>query len=189
MVPYSVAVVNKSLPAPHEYYVVPNSAHFAFLSPCPPAAARVHPDLCTDAPGFDRIAFHNEFDADVLAFCASISPGSTNRRTINLLSFHVIELTQDQRKRAMAEPNPMAVIADSSRSPRRPPTRSLSATTSPKPSGSCNSRIPRKMRSTCWGVPSLTRLQMTRRHRYFVRSLVGVGGAAKAAIINHGNAM
>ena len=68
VVPYSVAVVNKSLPAPHEYYVVPNSAHFAFLSPCPPAAARVHPDLCTDAPGFDRIAFHNEFDADVLAF-------------------------------------------------------------------------------------------------------------------------
>jgi len=66
--PHSVAAVNNSLSAPHEYHVAPNSAHSAFLSPCPPAAAKAHPDLCTDAPGFDRVAFHSEFDADVLAF-------------------------------------------------------------------------------------------------------------------------
>jgi predicted dienelactone hydrolase len=24
--------------------------------------------ICTDAPGFDRVAFHKEFNADVLAF-------------------------------------------------------------------------------------------------------------------------
>lgn len=26
------------------------------------------PDLCTDAPGFDRSAFHGRFDADVVKF-------------------------------------------------------------------------------------------------------------------------
>jgi predicted dienelactone hydrolase len=26
------------------------------------------PDICTDPPGFDRAAFHKDFDARVLAF-------------------------------------------------------------------------------------------------------------------------
>jgi predicted dienelactone hydrolase len=30
--------------------------------------ANNRPELCTDAPGFDRAAFHKQFDADVLAF-------------------------------------------------------------------------------------------------------------------------
>ena len=66
--PDSVAAVNSSLPAKHEYHVVPNSAHFAFLPPCPPVLANNRPELCTDAPGFDRAAFHKQFNADVLAF-------------------------------------------------------------------------------------------------------------------------
>jgi predicted dienelactone hydrolase len=66
--PESVAAVDRGLPAAHEYHVVPNSAHFAFLTPCPPVLAKVRPELCTDAPGFDRVAFHKQFDADVLAF-------------------------------------------------------------------------------------------------------------------------
>jgi predicted dienelactone hydrolase len=53
-----VAAVDRNLPAQHEYHVVPNSGHFAFLSPCPPALARSVPEICTDAPGFDRAAFH-----------------------------------------------------------------------------------------------------------------------------------
>jgi predicted dienelactone hydrolase len=64
----SVAAVDKSLPAEHEYHVVPNSTHVAFLFICPPALAKARPELCTDAPGFDRAAFHKEFNADVLAF-------------------------------------------------------------------------------------------------------------------------
>jgi predicted dienelactone hydrolase len=68
VVPDNVEVAEKSLPAPHEYHVVPNSAHFAFLTPCPPAALKAKPELCTDAPGFERVAFHKEFDAAVLAF-------------------------------------------------------------------------------------------------------------------------
>lgn len=66
--PESIAAVERSLPAKHEYHVVPNSAHFAFLTPCPAALANARPELCTDAAGFDRAAFHKEFNADVLAF-------------------------------------------------------------------------------------------------------------------------
>jgi len=51
-----------------EYHVVPNAAHFAFLAPCLPALARELPEICTDRPGFDRVAFHRQFDVEVLAF-------------------------------------------------------------------------------------------------------------------------
>jgi hypothetical protein len=44
------------------------TGHFAFLAPCPPAFAKARPELCTDAPGFDRLAFHRQFDGEVLAF-------------------------------------------------------------------------------------------------------------------------
>jgi predicted dienelactone hydrolase len=64
----SVAAVDRNLSSKHEYHVVPNSGHFAFLIPCPPALAKAVPEVCTDAPGFDRAAFHEQFNADVLAF-------------------------------------------------------------------------------------------------------------------------
>jgi predicted dienelactone hydrolase len=66
--PHEVAVVDKNLPAKHEFHPVPNSGHFAFLTPCPPELVQRRPELCTDAPGFDRVAFHQQLDADVLAF-------------------------------------------------------------------------------------------------------------------------
>jgi predicted dienelactone hydrolase len=37
--PESVAAVDRDLPANHEYRVLPNSSHFAFLLPRPPACA------------------------------------------------------------------------------------------------------------------------------------------------------
>lgn len=65
----TAAAVEKSLPPEHEYHVVPNSTHFGFLFICPPAMlANAPPEICNDAPGFDRAAFHKQFDADVLAF-------------------------------------------------------------------------------------------------------------------------
>ncbi len=70
LTPESVAAVDRNLPARHEYHLVPNSGHFAFLSPCPPSA-KDNPalaEICTDAPGFDRVAFHTQFNADVLGF-------------------------------------------------------------------------------------------------------------------------
>ena len=68
VLPEHVAAVDKNLPAPHEYHVVPNSSHFAFLTPCPLIVAQARPELCTDAPGFDRVAFHKELGAEVLGF-------------------------------------------------------------------------------------------------------------------------
>jgi predicted dienelactone hydrolase len=66
--PDAVAAVDANLPARHEYRVVPNSGHFAYLAPCPPPLIKERAEICTDAPGFDRVAFHAQFDADVLAF-------------------------------------------------------------------------------------------------------------------------
>ncbi|MCA7949880.1 alpha/beta hydrolase [Burkholderia seminalis] len=56
------------LPQRPEFHVVPNAAHFAFLAPCPEQLARNAPDICTDATGFDRAAFHRTLDAKALAF-------------------------------------------------------------------------------------------------------------------------
>lgn len=66
--PHDVAAVDKNLPAPHEYHVVPNSGHFAFLPPCPPALVAARPELCADSPGFDRVAFHKQLNTDMLGF-------------------------------------------------------------------------------------------------------------------------
>jgi predicted dienelactone hydrolase len=66
--PDSVAAAERNLLTHHESHIVRNSGHFAFLAPCPPAMAKARPELCTDAAGFDRAAFHKEFDTEVLAF-------------------------------------------------------------------------------------------------------------------------
>jgi predicted dienelactone hydrolase len=66
--PDMVAAVDTGLPIKHEYHLVPNSGHFAFLAPCPPALTKARPELCTDAPDFDRGAFHQQFDAEVIAY-------------------------------------------------------------------------------------------------------------------------
>jgi predicted dienelactone hydrolase len=68
VLPHDVAALDANLPAKHEYHVVPNAGHLAFSAPCPPALVQARPELCVDAPGFDRGAFHAEFNADVLAF-------------------------------------------------------------------------------------------------------------------------
>ena len=68
VLPHTADIVDKSLPSKHEYRVVPNAGHFAFLAPCPPALAKEVPLICVDANGFDRVAFHRQFNADVLAF-------------------------------------------------------------------------------------------------------------------------
>jgi len=60
--------VASSLPGKPDMHVVP-AGHFAFLSPCLPQFAAAKPGLCTDMPaGFDRVAFHREFDATIVRF-------------------------------------------------------------------------------------------------------------------------
>jgi predicted dienelactone hydrolase len=63
----AVARVTSSLPGQPELHVVP-AGHFAFLPPCLPQFAANLPRLCTDRPGFDRTAFHRDFDARVVRF-------------------------------------------------------------------------------------------------------------------------
>jgi predicted dienelactone hydrolase len=69
--PEDVAAIEQNLPIPHEYHVVPKSRHFAFLPPCSPELTEKRPELCTDPPGFDRVAFHRQLNANMLAFFCS----------------------------------------------------------------------------------------------------------------------
>lgn len=66
-VPYATneAVVRRLLPTPPEYHAVPGAAHFSFLAPCP---SWLFPLICKDAPDFDRVAFHRDFNRSVIAF-------------------------------------------------------------------------------------------------------------------------
>jgi predicted dienelactone hydrolase len=66
--PESVVAIASQLPQKPEFHAVPNSQHFDFLPPCPPALAKAAPVICVDAPGFDRTAFHQELNAAMLAF-------------------------------------------------------------------------------------------------------------------------
>jgi len=64
---YAQAVYDRLAVKP-EYHVVPSAGHFAFLAPCTPSLAAVAPEICRDPPGFDRAAFHREFDQAVVTF-------------------------------------------------------------------------------------------------------------------------
>jgi len=60
--------VRGALPTPPEYHVVANADHYDFLAPCFPAMAARNPEICASRPGFDRAAFHADFDKAVVAF-------------------------------------------------------------------------------------------------------------------------
>jgi predicted dienelactone hydrolase len=76
VLPHTADIVDRNLPSKHEYRVVPNAGHFSFLAPCPPALAKEVPQICVDANGFDRVAFHRQFNADVLAFLRTYLVGA-----------------------------------------------------------------------------------------------------------------
>ena len=60
--------VRDALPRAPDYHVVANADHFDFLAPCSELLAQRAPDICMERPGFDRAAFHAEFDQAVVAF-------------------------------------------------------------------------------------------------------------------------
>jgi predicted dienelactone hydrolase len=62
--------VAEDLPTKPEYHVVKDAGHLDFLAPCSAALAQVAPAICTSAPGFDRVAFHRDFDRSVVGFFA-----------------------------------------------------------------------------------------------------------------------
>lgn len=66
-VPYetNAGLVRRLLPRPPDLHRVPGAGHFSFLMPCGQLNI---PLLCQDGAGFDRIAFHVEFNRSVTAF-------------------------------------------------------------------------------------------------------------------------
>jgi predicted dienelactone hydrolase len=65
--PKNSALTADSLPGKPEIHIVP-AGHFAFLPPCSPQFAANLPRFCTDPPGFDRAAFHRDFDDRIVGF-------------------------------------------------------------------------------------------------------------------------
>ncbi|MDP9600745.1 UNVERIFIED_ORG: putative dienelactone hydrolase [Variovorax paradoxus] len=68
--PESVAAVRRNLPVAPEWHVAEKAEHFGFLAPCSQAQIEAKAEICRDAPGFDRTAFHKAFNAEVAAFFA-----------------------------------------------------------------------------------------------------------------------
>lgn len=66
--PFYAEAVRVALPRAPETHVVSGAGHFDFLAPCSPALAAIQPTICSSASGFDRAAFHAEFNAKVVRF-------------------------------------------------------------------------------------------------------------------------
>ncbi len=66
--PWYAEVVRQSLPVTPEYHVATKAGHFDFLSTCSERLAAAAPEICASQLGFDRGAFHEQFNAAVLAF-------------------------------------------------------------------------------------------------------------------------
>lgn len=66
--PYYEEAVRADLPRAPEYHVVSNAGHYDFLPPCDARLSQKKPEVCSSLPGFDRVAFHEQFNADVVQF-------------------------------------------------------------------------------------------------------------------------
>jgi predicted dienelactone hydrolase len=62
---WTAVVVCKLLPTAADYHAVPDAGHFSFLAPCPPWLPL---PICKDLNGFERVAFHRDFNRAVVAF-------------------------------------------------------------------------------------------------------------------------
>lgn len=66
--PAYVEPVRGALPTPPEFHFVPGAGHFDFLPPCRPEVLASAPMICVSAPDFDRAAFHERLNAEVVRF-------------------------------------------------------------------------------------------------------------------------
>ena len=66
--PDHAQAIYEALAVKPEYHVVPNAGHYSVLAPCDEELAVAVPATCKDGPNFDRVAFHETFNADVAAF-------------------------------------------------------------------------------------------------------------------------
>ena len=56
------------LPTPPEYTQLKDAGHYIFLAPCPSLLRETEPEICTNAPGIDRVAMHLKIDAEMADF-------------------------------------------------------------------------------------------------------------------------
>ena len=66
--PFYAEPVRDNLPTPPEYHRIDGAGHFDFLPPCSPELAAAAPMICAPTPGFDRAAFHDRLNAEVVRF-------------------------------------------------------------------------------------------------------------------------
>lgn len=66
--PFHAQHVYDELTVKPEYHVVANAGHFVFLPPCPLVMWVFARAACSDAWGFDRAAFHRQFNEQVVTF-------------------------------------------------------------------------------------------------------------------------
>ncbi len=60
--------VRLALPQPPEYHVIAGAGHYDFLPPCGARLAAINPEICVDDSGFDRAAFHKQWNAEIVRF-------------------------------------------------------------------------------------------------------------------------
>ena len=73
--PFYAEPVRDALPRPPEYRVVPGADHFDFLPPCSARLAAAAPIICAATPGFDRAAFQDGFNREIIRFFSqTLSP-------------------------------------------------------------------------------------------------------------------
>jgi predicted dienelactone hydrolase len=74
---WNADLLQATLPTPPEFHAVAEAGHFDFLAPCSDAFAKmVPPELCAEPPGFDRVAFHRDFNHAVVQFFSARLPPS-----------------------------------------------------------------------------------------------------------------
>lgn len=66
--PYNVEPIRDRLSTSPEYHVAAGAGHYDFLPPCPAELAAAAPAICAETPEFDRAAFHESFNREVVRF-------------------------------------------------------------------------------------------------------------------------
>ena len=66
--PFHAEAVRQALPRPPHYRIESQAGHFDFLAPCTARLAAVADIICRESQGFDRAAFHDRFNREVVAF-------------------------------------------------------------------------------------------------------------------------
>ena len=80
LAPSQAEAVRDALPAPPEYVKVNGAGHFSFLAPFPPVLTAEIGAPAQDPPGFDRAAFHERLNTEVVDFFdRTLAVGDTGR--------------------------------------------------------------------------------------------------------------